>query len=1166
MKKVFLLIASCILFGFSAWAQVFELPFNSYSGKTPNYDFQGKNITKLPSDYQAKIGDVIRIHISGKSNYDLSDMWACIVDDRPSVAYWSALTPSANSVIVTAGIPFDFSFDLVVSADAAGVGSDYQKLVLEATSKQATDAAATSVSITFTTFDVTVNPPPPPLTQANVFELPFNAFSAATPNYHYQGKNTTKLPATYQAKIGDVISIHLAGKSNYDITDLWSIVIDDRPSVNYYSPITPTNHPGVMTAGVPFDFSFDLVVSADAAGVGSDYQKLIIEAISKQATDAAATSIAITYTTFDVTIKPATTVTNNTTGDIRISFAASGAASTVGTVKVENLTKGTSLTLGGTDVLVLKSVPTEIDAIASDESIKVIPNPMGNEGEIRFHVPVVGQAKISIIDAGGKPIVQKTENLQLGTYSYLLNGLPSGIFFVNIAGNGYSYNASVVSVGTASQAVSLKQIGSINEPITQPDSKLKSLKSDMVMNYTIGDNLKFTATSGNTNAIETDSPTASKTITFNFVTGMPNFTNTTPSTASSDVFVTNATVTVNTPVTFTVPDSHWCTSNCSFGWDFGNGTYESAGTGAPVKTISHTFTQVGTYTVIMKYDAMYAPSSFYYKQVITVVSGNSTPTDKYETYSTITSSNKTNFFIEDYNYNTNNWYVGTTTDNTFTSTLSNGTYNISYTKPDYITRTNVAQFLDGTKDFEIKASIILNNYTSSSSSSFGIFFNNNSTAGTKEVLFIDQTLGSCNYGTTWINQKTIASAINKGSYNEFVVRKINGKEYFFINQVFVGSTTAPTLPSVCDFGLLTGNCNVSVDYLYVTYLNTSGGTGGGTGGGSAPVASCLVSSTSMTVGSPVTFFDASTGGTPTSWSWSFGDGYTSTTQNTTHTYTSAGTYSIKLTVSNSAGSSSYTGTITVTSSGGSTGSAPVANFTSSNSGLSVSFTNTSSNSPTSYSWSFGDGTTSTNSSPNHTYTTAGTYSVKLTVSNSYGSNYVTKSITVSTSGGSTASNTSITFQGKSYSISPDNILLNSPSNLKCGDKNILSFSLDKNTTITIINVPTSGTSVFTMFYTSSCSYANTFQGQGKPYILITYSNGSSSTVYASKSGSITRSGNTVTFNNCLVYQLSTTYYGGQATHCNDQYPLNFINNASTSLISGTVTIGQTADGVRCPSY
>ncbi len=111
-----------------------------------------------------------------------------------------------------------------------------------------------------------------------------------------------------------------------------------------------------------------------------------------------------------------------------------------------------------------------------------------------------------------------------------------------------------------------------------------------------------------------------------------------------------------------------------------------------------------------------------------------------------------------------------------------------------------------------------------------------------------------------------------------------------------------------------------------------------------------------------------------------------------HTYAVAGTYTVTLTVSNSFGSDGETkaGYITVNPAG----SAPVANFIGEprtiTAGGSVQFTDQSTNNPTSWSWNFGDGHASSLPSTAHTYNTAGTYTVTLTASNSFGSDGETK--------------------------------------------------------------------------------------------------------------------------------------------------------------------------------
>ena len=125
--------------------------------------------------------------------------------------------------------------------------------------------------------------------------------------------------------------------------------------------------------------------------------------------------------------------------------------------------------------------------------------------------------------------------------------------------------------------------------------------------------------------------------------------------------------------------------------------------------------------------------------------------------------------------------------------------------------------------------------------------------------------------------------------------------------------------------------------------------------------------------------------------WDFGDGYASTAANPSHTYKTAGSYTVSLKVSNSFGcKSEVMQSITIYA-------APTAGFNDAQgcAQKGVSFTNTSSGA-SGYAWSFGDNGTSASANPSHTYTTAGTYSVKLTASNTNGcASTITKSVTIS---------------------------------------------------------------------------------------------------------------------------------------------------------------------------
>jgi PKD repeat protein len=103
---------------------------------------------------------------------------------------------------------------------------------------------------------------------------------------------------------------------------------------------------------------------------------------------------------------------------------------------------------------------------------------------------------------------------------------------------------------------------------------------------------------------------------------------------------------------------------------------------------------------------------------------------------------------------------------------------------------------------------------------------------------------------------------------------------------------------------------------------------------------------------------------------------------------------------------------------------PVANFTHSANGLTVAFTDTSTDANgtiASRSWNFGDSTTSTAANPSKTYTTAGTYTVTLTVTDNDGAtNTTSKSVTVSSTGG-----TQTYTNSGDYTIS-DNATVESP--------------------------------------------------------------------------------------------------------------------------------------------
>lgn len=177
------------------------------------------------------------------------------------------------------------------------------------------------------------------------------------------------------------------------------------------------------------------------------------------------------------------------------------------------------------------------------------------------------------------------------------------------------------------------------------------------------------------------------------------------------------------------------------------------------------------------------------------------------------------------------------------------------------------------------------------------------------------------------------------------------------------------------------------------FLLTRGPGGDGGGGGQSPTAFFSPSSTSLTAGESVDFLSTSVDpdGTIITWLWDFGDGTTSTEQNPTHLYLSPGEYTVKLTVTDDDGNtSSYSVDIIVTE-GQPTNQTPTADFTYSPSSPTtdnvIQFTDTSTDPDgtiVSWSWNFGNGYSSTSQNPTHQYSSPGTYTVTLTVTDDDG--------------------------------------------------------------------------------------------------------------------------------------------------------------------------------------
>lgn len=143
----------------------------------------------------------------------------------------------------------------------------------------------------------------------------------------------------------------------------------------------------------------------------------------------------------------------------------------------------------------------------------------------------------------------------------------------------------------------------------------------------------------------------------------------------------------------------------------------------------------------------------------------------------------------------------------------------------------------------------------------------------------------------------------------------------------------------------------------------------------------------------VQFTDRSKGDI-TSWAWHFGDGGMSEEQSPSYTYQDIGVYEVSLTVTGQSGviaTEAKTAYIQVLE------APPVADFFVHDEtfvGHTETFTDQSTGEITSWTWNFGDRTISEAQNTSHTYNTAGTYSVTLTVEGPGGSDTKQQIITV----------------------------------------------------------------------------------------------------------------------------------------------------------------------------
>jgi len=209
-------------------------------------------------------------------------------------------------------------------------------------------------------------------------------------------------------------------------------------------------------------------------------------------------------------------------GESPLTVTFTGFGSTLQTVHVENMTKGTFVDMNATDILQLELL-TKVDNIkANAEQLKVYPNPMNQSCTISFVNENTGNVNMQIIDLSGKIVFTYNRLLASGDYNFLLSGLTSGIYVINVRTTARSYTNKIISTNLLKAKLGFEEISSSNQQNTIEENAIQKEKSAQLttvkMQYSPGDQLKYIGyATGFANNTIYDSPTATTTYSFSFV-------------------------------------------------------------------------------------------------------------------------------------------------------------------------------------------------------------------------------------------------------------------------------------------------------------------------------------------------------------------------------------------------------------------------------------------------------------------------------------------------------------------------------------------------------------------------------------------------------------------------------------------------------------------------
>ena len=197
-----------------------------------------------------------------------------------------------------------------------------------------------------------------------------------------------------------------------------------------------------------------------------------------------------------------------------IGFSAKGDTTAVGSVLVQNITKGTSVTVPEGSELSLNVISTGLNDLNADNAGISLAQQADGKSIVIYDAKQVGLITVEVFNMSGAKIAGQDFVAQLGLNNVEL-GLSAGNYVVRVSGKGYSYSAKLQSQLTSAVQASIKYLGqSTSKPLTVANKVKTGAAPQVTMDYTTGDQLKYTATAGAYKSVRTDVPVASKTFSF----------------------------------------------------------------------------------------------------------------------------------------------------------------------------------------------------------------------------------------------------------------------------------------------------------------------------------------------------------------------------------------------------------------------------------------------------------------------------------------------------------------------------------------------------------------------------------------------------------------------------------------------------------------------------